>query len=219
MSSSKSQSIINFLFLVIFSYLLVNTSIANANENEAVNFVNDLAARAIDITKNNTLSDHDKEKKLTDIFLASVDTKFIAKFALGKYWRTIDPAQQKAYVDLYTSYLIDMYVPNFRKYTGNVVKVLDAKEVRENEYFVQTELGDGTSEHNIQINYMMHKSPKGLEKFIIFDIIAEGVSLITTQRDEINSIMTENNGDVNNLMTLLKQKIGHQASSNNATNN
>lgn len=199
--------------LVIFSvFILAATSfnVALANEKEAMNYVNDLAARAIDITKNPTLSDQAKEQKLTDIFLKAVDTKFIAKFALAKYWRSLNPTQQKAYLDLYSKYLVDMYVPNFRKYTGNVVRVINAKEVRENEYLVQTELGSGTSEQNIQINYMMRKDPKGIEKFTIFDIVAEGVSLITTQRDEISSVMADNNGNFDNLMDLLRKKIGNQ---------
>lgn len=220
----KSRNNINLTFLVVFSLLTLTLSsfnIAKASEQEAMNFVNDLASRAIDVTKSETLSSQAKEQKLTDIFLKAVDTRFIAKFALGKYWRPLTPAQQSSYLDLYSKYLIDMYVPNFRKYTGNVVKVLNAKEVRENEYFVQTELGGGTSEQNIQINYMMRKDPKGIEKFVIYDIVAEGVSLITTQRDEIGSIMTDNNGNFDDLMNLLHKKIGHQqpASSNTTNSN
>lgn len=183
---------------------------AMASEQEAMNFVNDLASRAINITKSKSLSDADKEKKLTDIFLIAVDTKFIAKFALGKYFRTLTDAQKKEYISLYSQYLINMYVPNFRKYTGNVVKVLNAKEVRKNNYMVQTELGSGTNEQNIQINYMMRQDPKGIEKFVIYDIVAEGVSLITTQRDEIGGVMTDNNGDYSKLIDLLKQKIGDE---------
>lgn len=220
MSSTQVKYNINLFILVVFSFLVLSISSANiakASEQDAMNFVNDLAARAIDIAKSTTLTDKEKENKLTNLFMEAVDTKFIAKFALGKYWRPLSPDQQKAYLDLYSKYLIDMYVPNFRKYTGNVIKVLNAKEVRENEYFVQTELGSGSSENNIQINYLMRKDPKGIEKFIVFDIVAEGVSLITTQRDEISSIMTDNNGDFNNLMNLLSQKIGHQPSNNNNT--
>lgn len=183
---------------------------AIASEQEAMNFVNDLASRAINITKNTSLSDADKEKKLTDIFLKAVDTQFIAKFALGKYFRPLTEAQKKEYISLYSQYLINMYVPNFRKYTGNVVKVLNAKEVRTNDYVVQTELGGGTSEQNIQINYMMRQDPKGIEKFVIYDIVAEGVSLITTQRDEIGGVMIDNNGDYSKLIYLLKQKIGDE---------
>lgn len=182
---------------------------AMATEQEAMNFVNDLASRAINITRSTSLSDADKEKKLTDIFLKAVDTQFIAKFALGKYFRTLTPAQQKEYLSLYSQYLINMYVPNFRKYTGNVVKVINAKEVRANNYMVQTELGGGTSQQNIQINYLMRQDPKGIEKFVVYDIVAEGVSLITTQRDEIGGVMTDNNGDYSKLIELLKQKIGN----------
>jgi len=196
---------------IFFAFgLILNASISSATEKEAIDFVNDLAARAIEITKSSTLSDHAKEEKLTNIFLKAVDTRFIAKFALAKYWRTITPVQQDTYANLYSQYLVGMYVPNFRKYTGNVVTVTNAKEVRENDYIVQTVLGSGTNEQNIQISYMMKKAPNGIEKFKIYDIIAEGVSLITTQRDEIGSIMTDNNGNFDNLLELLKQKTAQK---------
>ncbi len=123
---------------------------------------------------------------------------------MGKYWRTLTPSQQQQYIDLYSIYLTDMYVPNFRKYTGNEVKILGASEIRKGEFLVQTELVDPLNKLNIKINYMLTEKGSDLENFVIFDVIAEGVSLITTQRAEINNIM-ESKG-FNSLIGLLMKK-------------
>lgn len=189
---------------IIFSSLML-TSTAEATTKDATNFVNDLANRVIDIVKRSDIKEEAKEAKLNEIFLASVDTRWIGKFSLAQYWRTITPEQQSKFLDLYSKYLTGMYVPNFRKYTGNVVKVLNAKEVRTNEYFVQTVIVDPVNTAgNIHINYMMRQDPSGLEKFIIFDVIAEGVSLITTQRAELSSVMT--NSGFDSMMETLERK-------------
>ncbi len=190
--------------IVVASIALSFSNVAQATPKDAANFINDLAARVITIVKNTDLTDPEKESRLDDIFVQAVDTRWIGKFSLGRYWRNITPDQQNQYLGLYTKYLIGLYVPNFRRYTGNVVKVVDSKEVGPNEYLVQTVLTDSMNSTNIQINYRLLQDDKELEKFMIFDIIAEGVSLITTQRAELSSVMAS--GDFNALVDLLKQK-------------
>ena len=195
-------------FLVLASVFFISLGLvspAKADTKEASSFVSDLAARVIDLVKRADLDEATKESKLNDIFLKSVDTKWIGKFSLGQYWRSITPPQQDQFLNLYSKYLTGMYVPNFRKYTGNVVKVTGAKELRANEYLVQTVIVDPiNSAGNIQINYMLRQDPAGLEKFVIFDVIAEGVSLITTQRAELGSVMANQGFD--SMMSLLKRK-------------
>lgn len=205
LSSANFKILKSLLILLLMLTSLSFSSIARADAREATNFINDLANRVIDIAKRNDLSEDVKEQKLNKIFFESVDTRWIGKFSLGRYWRVITPDQQKEFLDIYSKYLAGLYVPNFRKYTGNVIKVTNSKEVRPNEYFVQTVLVSGSNAAgDIQINYMMKQDPKGIEKFIIFDVIAEGVSLITTQRSELSSVMSDNG--FNKMMALLRKK-------------
>lgn len=191
---------ISFFLFICFS------SSAFANQSQAVNFINDLANRSINLIKNQNLSDKEKESQLTDIFLSSVDTKWIGRFAMGRYWRTISPQQQNQYLNLYTKYLVGIYVPNFRSYTGNVVKVIGSKQIGENEYIVQTQLVNPRNTSDIKIDYRIIQQ-QGYEKFLIFDIIAEGVSLITTQRAEVNSVMSQ--GGFKNLIDKLSEKTSN----------
>jgi phospholipid transport system substrate-binding protein len=202
MSLKMIYKIRNYIFLIIT--LLSLNGVALADAKEAANFVNDLSQRVISIVKNTSLNDKEKEARLNSIFIESVDTRWIGKFAMGKYWRSIAAEQQKPFLDLYSNYLTALYVPNFRKYTGNIVNVIGAKKVRDKEYLVQTELTDEMKTMEIKIDFRMLQDEKELEKFIIFDIIAEGVSLITTQRAELNAVMAKE--DFNALIRLLVQK-------------
>ena len=200
---SKSKK---YLITTIIAFTVTLSQSALATPKDAGNFINDLAERVIAIVKKTDTSPKDKEQQLNAIFVQSVDTKWIGKFAMGKYWRNITPHQQSQFLDLYSNYLTGLYVPNFRKYTGNIVKVINASEIRANEYLVQTELTDELNTMNIKINYRLQQKDTNLESFVIFDVIAEGVSLITTQRSEINAAM--DNGDFNSLVTLLVKKTG-----------
>lgn len=202
---TEGRMIFNFIkkLLVAFCLSCFIAQSSMATEKEAANFINDLASRVIALIKNTSISDQEKENQLNSIFLKSVDTLWIGQFAMGRYWRTLDPTQKSQYIDLYRNYLTGLYVPNFRKYTGNVIKITGSKEVRPNEYLVQTLLTDSSNSLNIRIDYQLIQK-SGLENFVIFDIVAEGVSLITSQRAEINSAMQQ--GDFNSLIALLVKK-------------
>jgi phospholipid transport system substrate-binding protein len=195
---------INFLILTIFMVISASSYNAEATTKEASNFISDLADRVINLVQNKNINDKQKEDKLNRIFLENVDTKWIARFSMGRYWRQLSTKQQDSFLNLYSEYLIGLYVPNFRKYTsGNIIKVKNSTQVIAKEYVVQTILVDPVSQSNIKIDYRLIQND-GFEKFVIFDIIAEGVSLITTQRAEINSVMASSGFKV--LMDKLKQK-------------
>jgi phospholipid transport system substrate-binding protein len=188
-----------FLISILFACCLSTSAFANTKE--VADFINDLSHKVIDIIEQN-ISESEKEAMLGGVFISHVDTPWIGKFAMGKYWRTVPKDQQKAFLNLYSNYLTELYVPNFRKYTGNVIKIINSKEVRPKEYLVETTLTDKTNSLNIKLDFRLIEKNQG--KFFIYDIIAEGVSLITTQRSELNSIMAKE--DFNSLIRLLVQK-------------
>ena len=48
---------------------------------------------------------------------------------------------------------------------------------------------------------------KNPDKPLIIDVVIEGVSLAKVQKEEFNSIIQSNNGDINALLTSLKEFI------------
>lgn len=174
---------------------------AKASEQEAKVFVDNLAKSVIAILA--TSDDmKQKESKLTILFEQNVDIGWIGDFALGRYKKTIKQNEYAQYQQLYHKFLINNYIPNFRKYNNNEVSVTKVTKQDENSYLVQTEIIRKDAP-KLLINYMVKNNPDGMK---IFDIIAEGVSLASSQRSEFSSIIPERG--INGLLTVLAEKVG-----------
>ena len=205
----KINNLYNYYLIACLGIILSLSSLqtANASSEDAANYINDLASRVVSIVKKTNIDDKSKESQLNSIFLREVDTQWIGRFSMGRYWRSITSQQKAQFLPLYSKYLAGLYVPNFRKFTGNIIKVIHVEEVRPKEYLVTTKLTDELNTMDIRIDYHILQKDTGLENFIIFDIIAEGVSLITTQRADLNSIMSQ--GGFDSLIKILVQKTSN----------
>lgn len=173
---------------------------AHASAEGAKSFIKDLGETTIGIAKSE-LPMEEKETKLIALFEKSVDTSWIAKFVMGQYWRDMKDEKREEFKKLYKDYLIRSYVPKFKIYTDEKINILSAVEEFKTEYLVNTEIvaSDGKK---YRVNYKVKEDDSGNYK--IFDIIAEGISLITTQRSEFGSIISREGVDF--LLKKLEKK-------------
>ena len=190
------------VFIVLLGLIIFYNDTSVASTRELKNFVNNLGNKVISIIKREDLGKAEKKERLSKIFRKVVDTKWIGRFAMGRYWRISTKKQRDDFLKLYSTYLINTYVPSFEKFTGNGFLIKNIIETRNGEYLVQTEVNTDTG-NKVRIDYMLIK--KGTNKYIIFDIIAEGVSMISTQRSEFRSIIS--NSGVQGLINHLRAKI------------
>jgi phospholipid transport system substrate-binding protein len=186
--------ILTLLVIVAF------TGQANASLEEAKSFVQKTADNTLAIVTDKTLSDDKKEESLDKLFESSVDIKWTAQFVLGHYWNETTPEQKDKYVNVYKAFLIKSYVPKFREYTDQEIIFKAATPEQEAEYMVQTEITN-PGKAPIRVDYKVRED-KGTYK--IFDIIAEGVSMITTQRSDFGSILSRQG--VDSLVKKLEEK-------------
>jgi len=185
--------------------MVFSTKLAYADIQGAQKFVENLGDTTIETARSSELSIEDKEKKLIELFEKSVDTGWIAKFVLGQYWRDIDEDKQNKYKKLYHKYLLQSYVPEFKTYTDEKLKFLGSEEEFKNEYVVKTEIvsPDGKI---YRVDYKVRENDK--KEYKIFDIVAEGISLITTHRSEFGSIVSRKSVDF--LIKKLDQKTSRK---------
>ncbi|PIR37135.1 MAG: hypothetical protein COV35_11110 [Alphaproteobacteria bacterium CG11_big_fil_rev_8_21_14_0_20_39_49] len=197
------------IFRSRFLITLVITFIANvayADVEGAQKFVKELGDTTIETAKSTELSVDDKEQKLIELFEKSVDTAWIAKFVMGQYWRDMSEEKQNEYKKLYHKYLLQTYVPEFKTYTDEKLKFLGSEKEYENEYIVKTEIVSANGKA-YRVDYKVRKDANDYK---IFDVVAEGISLITTHRSEFGSIVSRKNVDF--LIKKLDQKTGKENS-------
>ena len=175
-----------FMLLLFIASLFLHNANACASVPEAQKFVENLSKNALEIITSKE-SNSQKEKKLTDLFVSSVDTKWIARFAIGRYWNDATNEQRTKYVEMHKKFLLNSYIPKFKEYTNQQIKILKASEEGEGEYIVETKIipADGKE---INVSYKVRKGDGG--KYMIYDVVAEGVSLITTQRSDFASVLS-----------------------------
>ncbi len=180
--------------------LAATTSFAMASPEKAKDFIQEIGDKVIAIVTTDKITADAKEKQLNDLFIETVDINWIAKFVVGKYWRESTPEQQQTYLKLYKHFLVSSYVSKFRQYTDQKM-LINKFSAEDSGYFIETTINDnGGKSYNVA--YKTKLAENG--KFKIYDIIAEGVSLITTQRSEFSSILAREGMDA--LIKKLGQK-------------
>ena len=188
--------------LLILMIFITGNVFAYDTSSQVEDFIAKLCQETIVIASDKNLKDADKTAELSNIFIKAVDVKWIGKFAMGRYYKGLNPDQQNQYDAAFSKFLINSYVPNFKKYTSETVKVVSVTNRSENEYLAQTEI-IRPSKEPLKVNYMIRDDGNG--NLMIFDVIAEGISLISTKRAEFESVISSS--DPSNLIKMLEDKV------------
>ena len=110
--------------------------------------------------------------------------------------------EKQDYLNAYKHYLIKTYVPRFKEYNNQSIKIVNTKDIGNGQYIVSTQITSKDSEkHTINIGYRCKQEG---DNFKIRDIIGEDVSLIATQRSEFSSVI--GNGGIEKLIKTLMDK-------------
>ena len=185
--------------LVIFlSFLLNNVSIAK----DPSDLINDIVDEAASVLKS---SDPVESKiiKLNDIAERSVDIDGIGMYALGKHKKTMSDEQKTKYKKLFKSYFLKSFSSRLVDYTDPKINVVSQKVINKKYTIVNSILEATSKRPQVKIDWRIYT--KNPDKPLIRDLIVEGLSLARTQKEEFNSVIQNNDGDVNALFKNLEE--------------
>ena len=185
--------------LVIFlSFLLNNVSIAK----DPSDLIKDIVNEAASILKS---SDPVESKiiKLNDIAERSVDIDGIGMYALGKHKKTMSDEQKTKYKKLFKSYFLKSFSSRLVDYTDPKINVVSQKVINKKYTIVNSILEATSKRPQVKIDWRIYT--KNPDKPLIRDLIVEGLSLARTQKEEFNSVIQNNDGDVNALFKNLEE--------------
>lgn len=188
----------------------LSPAVAAASEKQASAYISDVSTKAIDIIKNKSLDKSKKAELLVGVFNTSVDFPWVSRFVMGRYWRDATADQRTRYSANYQKFLVLHYASLFSEYTGGTYKILYSRSEGDNEFTVGSQIQSVNVEASepILIDYKVRADAKN--KFKIFDVIIEGVSMLSTQRTEFSSIL--NSKGVDYLNDQLEKKAASIAS-------
>jgi len=186
---------------IIIILVLFNLNNSQVYSIEPDVFVQSTVNRASQILSKN-ISKEEKMKQLEIIAKETVDIIGIGYYSLGPKRKELDENQKKKYVKLFEGYFLKSFSSRLAEYTNPEIDVKDKKLINKN-YTIVNSLLLGTSERpEVKIDWRIYtKEPSNP---LIRDLIIEGLSLARTQKEEFNSILNSNNGDINALFKILE---------------
>ena len=193
----KIKNIISFALILIFAS---NYAFAQ-KPSDLIKEVVDEASRIL------SSSDPVEAKiiNLNDLAENNVDIDRIAKYTLGKHRKTISDEELNKYFKLYKKYFLKNFSSRLIDYTNPEIVIVDENVINENFTIVNTILEATSKNPELKISWrVITKNPN---KPLILDLLIEGLSLAKAQKEEFNSIIKNNDGDINALFKIMEEYI------------
>jgi phospholipid transport system substrate-binding protein len=155
------------------------------------------------LTKNFTKEQ--KIEKLQSIAKKSVDIRGIGLYSLGAHRKNISASQKEEYSKLFESYFLKSFASRLSEYTDPKINVTGSKKLNEKYTIISSVLVATDKRPEVKIDWRIYT--KNPDEPLIRDLIIEGLSLARTLKEEFNSIIQSNDGNINILFTNLKKFI------------
>lgn len=185
-----------FCVLIFTSFLNFTT---NAIEPDV--FVQSTVNRATD-TLSGDLSKEQRIDELKKIAADTVDIKGIGFYSLGKHRKNLSDDKINEYSKIFHEYFMTSFSSRLAEYSNPIIEVNSKEKINENYTIVSSTLAATEKRPEIKIDWRVYT--KNPDKPLIRDLIIEGLSLARTQKEEFNSIIQGADGDIEALLTNLK---------------
>ncbi len=194
------KKILKFFLLVSISFCFLSNSFAI----EPYLFVQETVDDASEAL-NKRLSKEEKIEKLKIIAENSVDIKGIGYYSLGSHRKTITKKKKEEYFIIFKQYFLKSFSSRLAQYTDPKILVDSQKKLNEKYTMVSSVLLATAKRPEVKINWrVVTKNP---DNPLIIDVIIEGVSLAKIQREEFNSIIQNNDNNIDALLKNLEEFV------------
>ena len=180
--------------------IVLVVSVIPALAGEATDQIKETVDRMLALVNNPDIKGVDRQKLIRE----AADNRFywtaIARSAMGVYWNNLTSDQKKEFTGLFTDLIEGVYMGRIESYSGEKIRYLgDDTDDRYGVVKMVIVTHKGTE---IPITYRVVKEG---EKWLIYDVQIEGISMVNNYRKQISYIM--NNSSYEELIKKLREKL------------
>ncbi len=189
------------IFILLFFSLTIKAG-------EATDRIKAATDKLIEIVSNHDLDAPEMAEKRAKMIRETVDEVFdwsaFSQRALGRHWATLSQDQKKEFIYYFGQLLERTYMDKTRNYSGE--KMIFLNEKIDGKYGVVGAKITLSSGKDAAIEYRVIKPA---EKWFIYDVFVEGISLVSNYRSQFSTILTKSGYD--ELLKRLKTKLDEQS--------
>jgi phospholipid transport system substrate-binding protein len=175
---------------------------ARANS-ETESYIQKNLDKGFSILNNKVLSDAERREQFRALLLSLAASRRIALFTLGSYAMSATPDAVENFVAAFTNYSISIFEKGLSRYEGQTLKVTGSMDRAADDSVVQAELASPSHAQPTKVAFRVRRSETGAPT--ITDLLIEGVSLATTERNDFTAFLQRHEGKVSELTTRLNE--------------
>lgn len=179
------------------STLFCASAFAQVDSSDPYKMVQDVASKTFDRIKNEQAdiqADPEKLRKvMEEELLPYIDYKFAAFMVLGKHFRSVPEDRLGEYVQVFREYLITSYAVAMGYYDDQEVLFEPEGEWQGKKTVTVRAVIQDDDRPDIKIAFIVRKGRS--EEWRAYDMVAEGISLVSSKRSEFESILRQDGID------------------------
>lgn len=203
---SLNKWLLSILTAMIF---MVPATIANASEqSDPYIMINEVASLTFDRMKREKEQINQNPELLRTVMeeelLPYIDYRFSAFKVLGKYASKVPREKLLEFVSVFREYLITSYAVALGYYDDQLVEFAPALEFDgRSDVTVRAIIKDG-ERPDIKVAFKVRKDRKS-DQWQVYDMVAEGISLLSSKRTEFESILRQDG--IDKVIELMRKNI------------
>jgi phospholipid transport system substrate-binding protein len=163
--------------------------------------ISNLGSRALEVLGKDATQSQ-RVARFRELLREDFDVPGIARFVLGRYWNAATEEQRAEYVKLFEDYIAMAYATRLAEYTGETFKVTGSRPNADGA-IVSSQIVRPGGAAPVKVDWRL-TGRNGIYK--ISDVSVDGISMAVTQRSEFASVIQHNGGQVQGLITMLREK-------------
>ncbi|MCB9943969.1 MAG: ABC transporter substrate-binding protein [Geminicoccaceae bacterium] len=165
-------------------------------------FIREIGDQAIELLQRTDIPKEEKLVAIKGLLDRYTDLDLLAKLVLGKYWRTATDAQRDAYVNVFRQLVMKTMADRLHEYGGETFEIVGSREINDRDSLVATNILRPSGAPPIQVEWRVRTDDNS--QYII-DVVAEGISLVVTQRSEVSDIVASDGMD--GLIKVMQRRL------------
>ena len=169
--------------------------------NAASQYIENLSQEIITVLSDASKSQEQRVEFFGGVLARDLNIPLIARFTLGKHWRSAKPEQRKAYIAIFSDYVIQTYSSRLGGAKVEKFDIITTQPVGKRDILVRTRVRNGGSDP-VRADWRLRGNK---DRFQIIDLSVEGISMALMLRQEFASVLRKKGG-VDVLIQTLKQR-------------
>ncbi len=156
------------------------------------NLYNELIATSI-----KEMSTDEQKTELEKLFQKYVDIPIIARAVLGKSWRNANTDQRKKFVSAFKNYVSDKYGRQFSEFKGTTMKIVKSRDTLTKAGVLVSTVVVVPGNPSLKVVWQVSNGSGSLK---LIDLRVEGISMLSTERQEFRSRLKKFDGSLDKLI-------------------